>query len=318
MAQLVRPDGNITQTSFTGGFAEIDEITASDVDFAYGANNTAAVLEVSLGNITDPVSSTGHTFRYRIARTNAGVVDAGGNAVTVTAALYQGTTLIATDVAKTATGTWTQYAYTLAGAEADAITDYTDLRLRFTTSASGGGPSLRRGAAVSWAELESPDAPTLNHYTLDALPGSFTLTGQAAELAKGFVIAADAGTFTITGNAADLLYNPVLDAVGGSFTITGNPVDLTVSSGLSIDALGGVLTMTGQSADLLVGRVLQAESGSFTVVGNITTFLRGIVLQAVSGIFTLTGRPAILIAPGQGQDRKLPNAIGKMTTRMRL
>src|SRR3990172_2350876 len=159
MAQFARPDSNVTQTSFTGGFAEIDEAIASDADFAHGANNTAAELEVGLSNVTDPASSVGHIFRYRVAKTNAGAVDGGGNAVTVTARLMQGTTQRATDTAKTATGTWTQYAYTLSGAEADAITDYADLRLEFVTSASGGSPANRRGGAVSWAELEVPNVP---------------------------------------------------------------------------------------------------------------------------------------------------------------
>jgi hypothetical protein len=164
MAQFARPDSDITQTSFTGGFSTIDESVASDADFAYGANNTAAELEVGLSNVTDPNSSTGHVFRYRIARTNAGVVDGGGNAVTVTARLMQGTTQIATDTAKTATGTWTQYAYTLSAAEADAITNYNDLRLEFLTSGSGGSPAVRRGGAVSWAEFEVPDAAAGQQY----------------------------------------------------------------------------------------------------------------------------------------------------------
>lgn len=158
MAQFARPDSNVTQTSFTNGFAEIDESTPSDADFAFGANNTAAELEVGLSNVTDPTSSTGHIFRYRVAKTNAGTVDGTGNSVTVTARLMQGTTQIATDTAKTADGTWTQYAYTLTGGEADAITDYTDLRLEFVTSTSGGAPANRRGGAVSWAELEVPSA----------------------------------------------------------------------------------------------------------------------------------------------------------------
>src|SRR3990170_379798 len=146
MAQLARPDGDITNTG-NGGFADIDETTPSDSDFWWGDNNQADELEVSLSNVTDPVSSSGHTFRYRIAKTNAGVVDGGGNAVTVTARLMQGTTQIATDVAQTATGTWTQYAYTLTSGEADAITNYTDLRLEFVTSASGGSPAPPRGGA---------------------------------------------------------------------------------------------------------------------------------------------------------------------------
>lgn len=164
MAQFARPDSDLTVSGFTGGFADIDEATASDADFAWGANNTAAELEVGLTNVTDPGVSTGHTFRYRIAKTDAGVPSGGGNVVDVTARLMQGTTQIATDVARRADANWTQYSYTLTGAEADAITNYPNLRLEFTTTASGGSPANRRGGAVSWAELEVPDvsaaAPT--------------------------------------------------------------------------------------------------------------------------------------------------------------
>lgn len=159
MAQFGRPDSDVTNTG-NNGFGAIDEATASDADFWFGDNNVAEELEVSLSNVTDPSTDTGHIFRYRVAKTNAGTVDGGGNAVTVTARLMQGTTQIATDTAKTATGTWTQYSYTLTSGEAAAISDYTDLRLEFVTSASGGAPANRRGGAVSWAELEVPDPLT--------------------------------------------------------------------------------------------------------------------------------------------------------------
>jgi len=159
MTQFARPISNITQTGFTGGFAEIDETIADDGDFAWGANNTAAVLEVLLSSVTDPLTDANHTFRYRIAKTDDGVVDGAGNAVTVTVGLYQGVTLISTDSAKTADGTWTQYDFTPSEAEIGTITDYADLRLRATTSASGGSPANRRGGAVSWEVLEVPDAP---------------------------------------------------------------------------------------------------------------------------------------------------------------
>lgn len=155
MAQFLRPDSNITQTSFTNGFAQIDEATASDADFAYGANNTAAVLEVGLTDPTGTPNSAGtSTVRYRIAKTNNGTVDGGGSTVTVTGAVYQGGTLIQADTARTATGTWTQYTFTFTHG---SITNWNDLRLRFTTSASGGTVANRRGGAVSWAEVEAPD-----------------------------------------------------------------------------------------------------------------------------------------------------------------
>lgn len=158
MAQTLVPDGNITQTSFTGGFAEIDEASpGSDADFAYGANNTAAVLEVSVSNPgTTPGAGT-CTVKFRHAKTNAGTVDGAGNAVTVTAEVYEGATQRAIDSAQTATGTWTERQFTF---DASLVSNWNDLRLRFTTSASGGSPANRRGGAISWAEIQTPDGST--------------------------------------------------------------------------------------------------------------------------------------------------------------
>lgn len=276
MAQFARPDGNITQTNFTNGFANIDEVTASDADFAYGANNTVAVLEVSLGNVTDPASSSGHTFRYRVAKTNAGVVDGGGNAVTVTAELYQGTTLIAADTAKTVTGTWTQYALTLTGGQADSITDYNDLRLRFTTSASGGSPASRRGGAVSWAELEVPDAPSGISATLTVADAAASaqdttahITANAAlALAEAAASAQDA-TGALGGIAASVTPADALaavwdvDALASGIFAPVTPADSAASAQDLIAQLEGV------GADMAVGsfQVTSADSSGKTISG---------------------------------------------------
>ena len=159
MAQFARPDSNITQTGFTNGFSAIDESVASDADFAYGANGGANTLEVGLSNVTDPASSTGHIVRYRLAKVNNGALNNTGNAVTVDVGLYQGATLIHAATGISVSSTWTAGSFTLSAAEANAITDYTDLRIRVTDSSNGGSPSGRRAGAISWAELEVPDAP---------------------------------------------------------------------------------------------------------------------------------------------------------------
>lgn len=170
MAQYGRPSTDVTITGITGTpdntnkYANIDESSASDTDYIYSANDTACTYETLLAGasaLVDPVSSSGHIFRYRICMTNAGTPAAsGGFDVTVTAYLYQGTTLIAADSGKVVnSATWTTYTYTLSGTEADSITDYTNLRLRFTMSDSSAPPGRERGAGVSWAELEIPDVP---------------------------------------------------------------------------------------------------------------------------------------------------------------
>jgi hypothetical protein len=155
MTQFLRPNSNITQSSFTGGFAEIDEVTPDDTDYAFGANNTQATLEVGLdapAGIPDQAGTA--TVRYRIAKTNDGTVNGAGNNVTVTAAVFQGGTQVASGSAENTSGTWTGYSFTFA---ANLVSDWTDLRLRFSTSNSGGSPANRRGGAVSWAEIEAPE-----------------------------------------------------------------------------------------------------------------------------------------------------------------
>lgn len=168
MAQFLRPNGDITVNAFTGTpintagnrYQNIDEAAASDTDFNWGANNTAAIYECALQAGSDPNLSTGHVIRFRLAKTNNGFADGAGSVVKVTYSLLQGGLVIKDNIGNelVVTGTWTQHEFALSGVEADAITNYADLRLRFVTSASGGSPANRRGGAVSWAEMELPDS----------------------------------------------------------------------------------------------------------------------------------------------------------------
>ena len=62
---------------------------------------------------------------------------------------------------------------------------------------------------------------TLTHYTMSAAAGSFTLSGQAAALKKGYLLAAGAGTFTLSGVAAGVRADRGMNAGAGAFTLTG-------------------------------------------------------------------------------------------------
>lgn len=263
MAQFLRPAGNVTQSSFTGGFAEIDEATASDSDWAWGADNTAAVLEVSLSDPSGTPGSGTCTVRYRIARTNDGVVDGAGNACTVTGEVYEGGTQVATDTARTATGTWTEYSFTFA---ASAVTDWTDLRLRFTTSTSGGSPANRRGGAVSWAEVETPDAAS--PVTASPGVGAGTWAGFAATVAvTAHVLAAPgAGVATWAGHAPTVaVTNHVTAAPGtGAASWAGFAPTVTVApagGGATVTPGVGQATWAGQAPTVTVTAHVTAAPG---------------------------------------------------------
>lgn len=324
MAQFGRPISNITTTNFTGGYAEIDESSASDTDFAYGADNSVATLEVALtSTLSDPGSSSGHTFRYRVAKSDGGVIDGGGNSVDITAHLYQGTTLIASDTTRTTTGTWTQYELTLSGAQADAITDYTDLRLRFVTTSSGGPPNDRRGGAVSWAELEIPDA-SINQ----------NLTTQLATLSRGNIaqefdyaqsIATQLGTFDIAAVVAsdpDLYLTSRLSTLSiGTLTQT---ITLThsLTTQLSTLSQGNLevnvndsVNLTGLSSTLSQGTLTvdTAASESFNATGFALTSSQGTLVINNDEASNLTGLASTLNQGNLAQEFDFSESISGLS-----
>lgn len=142
MPQFARPDADTTLGNYTdqgGGttniFQTIDEVSPSDADFI--RTPTSPVNEVyvcRLSDVTDPVSSTGHTMRMRtstdqdaqevlsfIQQLRQGYVNEGS----------PGTLIASQTRSAISSTTWTTSSYTLSGAEADAITDYTALFFRF-------------------------------------------------------------------------------------------------------------------------------------------------------------------------------------------
>jgi len=274
--QLLRPDGNVTQTNFTGGFAEIDEATPSDADFAWGADNTVAVLEVTVSDPSGTPASGTCTARYRIAKTNDGVVDGAGNACTVTGEVYEGAAQIATDSARTADGTWTEYSFTFA---ASAVTNWNDVRLRFTTSASGGSPANRRGGAVSWAELETPDA------------GATPITGDAAITMPVATVAATAAT-TVEGAAGVAL--PMLTVAATASTLVEGAGSLTAPM-LSLSAGGtvGNPSIEGTAAFTLPMPTLSATASS--VVSGLAALTMPILTLSAAGSSVVVGLAALAL-----------------------
>lgn len=100
----------------------IDETPASDADYI-STNVAADVCTVAISSLTDPASSTGHVVRYRLR---------GDGASGITVALMQGASVVASWTHDPAPSSFTTFVQTLSGAEADSITDYGALRLRFT------------------------------------------------------------------------------------------------------------------------------------------------------------------------------------------
>lgn len=96
-----------------------------DADYVNLADADGDTFEVALQDGVDPASSSGHVVSYRLR----------GRGGQITVSLRQGSsTEIAAWTHDVAPGTFGTFVQTLSGGEADAITDYSDLRLRFVAA----------------------------------------------------------------------------------------------------------------------------------------------------------------------------------------
>jgi len=154
MAQFGRPISDVSIGPWTddaGGttnlWAVLDDNTTTEyIEDLNGGNGT---YQCNITSLTDPLVSTGHVIRFEMQGFGS------GGAERCEVQLWQGVaTQIATTGVKANRGGWGIKSYTLSGAEADAITDYTDLNLRIISSNLGATEDMW----CAWAELEIPDA----------------------------------------------------------------------------------------------------------------------------------------------------------------
>jgi hypothetical protein len=157
-SSFARPDGDVSNAGAwtpTPLWSRLDETSPDDSStmVSTGQNPTTAdTFEVSLTNVADPFASTNHIIRFRARG------DDGGRDNFLEMRLYQGSTQIASTGVEDVTTSWTTFTYTLTSGQANSITDYNNLRLRFIPDTTGTGPGSR--VDVTWAELEVPVTET--------------------------------------------------------------------------------------------------------------------------------------------------------------
>lgn len=279
-----------TWTTDTGAttnlYAAIDEATANDADYVQSqAGPTGAnPLEVALSSLTDPAVSTGHTVRVR-AQLDAVT----GGALTLRTEVRQGGSALSTPAFwdDTPTGTATTFEHALSGAQADAITDYATLRLRFTaTQAAGAGalPSfVAAGASAAGQASITVPWPVGGHQADDiGLLFVESAGGEPANLGTAAGFAAVTGSPYATGatTAGTRLSVYWCRATSGSMT---SPVVTDPGN----HAYGRILvfrgcTTTGDPWDATGGGVKAAAAANATVTGVTTTVDNTLVVQALA------------------------------------
>ncbi len=158
MVQIARPDSDISaggwepqgSTAETTLWESLDEVSANDgVDYIEALDGENITCEVGLdSSITDPGGNTGYFIRFRIQGTGSG----GPERVNI--ALFEGTTQRAISGNFNNRGSWADFSYELTTSQADAITAFTDLRIKLTSSSLGTTEDMW----VTQAFFEVPDA----------------------------------------------------------------------------------------------------------------------------------------------------------------
>ena len=153
-------------------FSKINEDVEEDSTYIYatGIYSPAVCIE-KLSGLTNFGSLTGQSYSYRA---KCWVTAEQPTPGTLQVDLYQGMTLIHTGVVNTLTPHgYNTYTDLLTSAEAAAITDYTDLRLKFTAILNGAEQVI----SVSWAQFNSlASATVIGLNSVNKLQVDYTLT----------------------------------------------------------------------------------------------------------------------------------------------
>jgi hypothetical protein len=164
VAQFARPIQDVARGSWTtnvGGtanlWAAIDEQDADETDYIQSSLTANDTYEARLSSVEAALVRRLHILNYRTRKSAAA-----GNTRGVTVSLVHGTTVIASQSHPDLTIVWATLPLLLTRQQAAAITDSTDLRVRFAaTGTTGGSAGNRRAVWASWAQLRVPDATDL-------------------------------------------------------------------------------------------------------------------------------------------------------------
>lgn len=306
-SRITGTSGDITSVTVAGNSATLIRKELNTQDGI--ATNVTAVYAVALATgttgdvvVTFPVTMLRCGFQvYRVVGTSgttayatAANSVASGNAST-TIDIPAGGVLLAIGInAANTTVTWTgptedvdvvvEANTTLSSASGNYASAQTGYTVTYSPANSTGSPTL---VAVSWS------AASATTYTLTASAGTFSVSGQTANLLFNRRLTCSAGTFSLSGQSAGLLKTSSLSASAGTFALSGQ--DATLLTNRNLTATFGSFSLAGQDVDFQTGKRISAEAGVFSLSGQTVTFLYDRVLPAEVGSFSLTEQSAGLL-----------------------
>jgi hypothetical protein len=293
-----------TWTNQAGGttnlYQAIDEPDYNDADYirSVPAPNHP-IYEVALGAVTDPFGNTNHTVRVRMYSETLN----NPSTTSVVTELRQGASALSTPAswsdALTAVGVPTDFAHVLTSAQADAITNYGDLRLRIDPFTSTGGPSAAfvgtpqsattAAVTVPWPShvagdigilcveraggSASPTLTTANGFV--AVPGGEQTTGATTLGTKMTLFwcraTSSAMAAPVVAASADHQYAAIFTARG--CIATGNPWDVVgggvkATASTAVAATGVTTTVPNTTIAYVVARDNDTNGAIFTGLTN--------------------------------------------------
>jgi hypothetical protein len=261
----MRPISTVTDSgNFTGATAHgsVDGTAPDTGDYWNGTDNATSVLEVLLDDLsgTPPGSGTCTVSIYE-AESDTDVAPAsGGGSPTYDIEVYEGATQRASRAGITAT----ESTFTLDSAltfTASSITNWADVRVRFTSNGAGGSPANRRGVAASYIEISTPDA------SLDAdVPtnvATVALTAQTATVASADNVTASTAAIALTGQTASVGSEQNVTANTATLALTAETAGVTLDN--NVDANTASLALTAHQAQIAYNINIATASASIAL-----------------------------------------------------
>lgn len=300
MAQSMRPISTVTDGgNYTGATAHgsVDGTAPDTGDYWNGNDNQDDVLEVLLTDLSasEPGAGTCTVSIYETVSDTDSAPAAGGGSVTYDLEVYQLTTQIAARTGITPTDSTFTLDSNLTF-NVSAITDWADVRVRFTSYGSGGAPGGRRGAAVSYIDISTPDTSADTTVTQSATT-ALTLATLQATVANDSVVTQSATTGLTLATLQATVAADVVVTQSASTALTLATNQATVANDTVItQGATTALTLATFQATVDVGsdtEVTQSATTALTLTENQATVVVDVVVtQGATTALTLTENQA--------------------------
>ena len=173
----------------------------------------------------------------------------------------------------------------------------------FTSTSGTGAPHQIISA---YAHSTGPTA-----YTMPAVNGVLTASGQVNKLARSRDMDAVNGTLTLAGPTVNLIYSGAgpKSMPGGIGFLTASGRAATLARSRKMASVNGTLTLSGQATGLRIARKTAGGLGILTLGGQTNRLARSRKMLSVNGTLTLAGPVVNLIKSGGGP-KTLPAGLG--------